>query len=379
MNRSPSQRVIKVLATAAAAVFVGALTTSGVLAQPTQPADDAPRTRSPFWGDDAGRGDRDKKDKSGFNDAFPSDLAADVPVSKERYVGLRAAYRGAVRELATYQQQARKQYEQGGDFAAFRAELDAAQAALDQARADALVPLQSEPDYVAAGELQAQLARQIKEAHQQPRPDVAAIRGMSELSLKYATQRRAKEQAMTDGDPTIAAARDRLRSLAKRQAELEQQFDRDARGDDKAVALREKVEQLRVGYLAAGAHYDAAVRAADIAADFAYFKAAAESTGGGYGYQPYGYGGYGYGGYGYGSYGGLFYGGGTIIGGAGVGTGFSIGRTPIITSPRSNAAGPNPNMGNAAGSNPAAGNSAGPNPNMGNSAGANPNMGNSAR
>ena len=38
-------------------------------------------------------------------------------------------------------------------------------------------------------------------------------------------------------------------------------------------------KHLRVAYLAAGAHYDAAVRAADIAADFAYFKAAAQNTG----------------------------------------------------------------------------------------------------
>ena len=353
-NTSRMCRRTRPLLTSAVAVLattlVGASLASAQSSAPSAP-DDAPRTRTPFWGsdsdgaardggrrqhDDRGHGD-DKE--STFNDDFPTDLAADVPVTKERYTALRAGYRSAVRRLNNHMVDLRRDFEASEAYRTYLSDRDDAQAMLDAARADAMAPLKNDADYQAAGEIQKDLARQIKAAHEATEPDMAKIRGMSELSLKYATQRKAKEQALTQDDPAVLAALDKMKALGRRQADMEAEYDRTARQDEKGDALRQQVDDLRIGYLAAGARYDATVRAADLAADFAYYRAAAQSSrsGSNYGYGGYGYGGYGVGGYaGFGSYdyyppftyGGTIYGGFVNLGGGTV--------TPATPSPLGN-------------------------------------------
>ena len=317
-------RPVRKLAPLTLAAAVVAMALSPVAdAQPTRPAaDNRPEIGSPFWGqpDRAERPaprDRDSDDgrDESFSEAFPTGLAADVPDARERYVTLKWSYQTAKQRLADRNDDLRREFVASDDYRELQREIEQAQADLQEARAAALAPLADDSDYRAAGEVYDNLQDQIRAAHDNGNADPAAIRGQSELALRYANQRAAKERDLIEASTAVRSAQDRLAELGRRQAELETRFEATARNDDRVRQLRDEIENLRIGYLAAGARLDSAVRAANIAADFAYFRAATRDGAGGYaGYGGYGrgYGSpYGYGGGLYGGYGG-FYGGGLI-------------------------------------------------------------------
>ena len=277
-----------------------------------------PRTSSPFWGGDGyddqrrDRRDRYDDDNGTFAENFPLDLAGLVAPARERYVGMKYSYELARDRLSDRTAELRRSFEDSEEYRSLRQEMDEVQSAIRASREQALAPLMDDPQYEALLELQATVEAQIRAAHRAPEPDLEKIRGMSELALAYARQRREMEAGLVGTDSSIQSSQDRLREMADRQNEMEAEYQRQVRNDEELGVMRDEIEQFRVAYLSAGAYYDSVVRSADIAADFAYYNALARagaSFGGG-GYSPYGYS-YPYGGgfYGGGRFGGVVVGG----------------------------------------------------------------------
>src|SRR5688572_11793342 len=256
-----------------------------------------PQTSSPFWGSD-GYGDprserRDRRDRydddQTFAESFPLELTALVAPARERYVAMKYSYELARDRLSDRTAELRRGFEDSEEYRSIRAEIEQRQDAIRASREQALAPLMDDPQYEALLELQAQIEAQIKAEHRAAEPDLEKIRGMSELALAYARQRREMEAGLVGADSSIEASQDQLRDLADRQREMEAEFDRQIRNDEELGTMRDEIEQFRVAYLAAGAYYDSVVRSADFAADFAYYNALARAGGGYGGYNPYAY------------------------------------------------------------------------------------------
>ena len=315
---------------ALASAVAASLALTAPAAGQTQPATSGPEleTRSPFWGGgsrDYGpryeRRDRDHGDGD-FRSAFPTDLAAEVAPARERYIALKWSHATTQSQLRDRVTRLRRDHENSEEYRDIARQLDEAQSTLRIAERDALAPLQDDPEYLALVELEQSLEQQIREAHRAAEPDMERIRAMSELAMGYSQRRRTMESALTANNEPMQNAREQLRELALRQKELDNRYEQQVREDEELASLRREIDDLRVAYLAAEAHYNAAVRTANVAMRFAYYNAFA-SNGGIHNpyryYDPYQYGYWG---------GGLIYSTPGIFPGGGVPT---IGGRPIIS------------------------------------------------
>lgn len=297
------------VAVAVLAGTAGAQTTTQAAPQGSQATQGSMQTQSPFWGGQpsgqhpgAQPGYRGGYDRDDFGDAFPVGLVGDVPPAHASYTALKWGHRttqSAVWQRAT---ELRKGFETSEEYRRLQRDIDEALAALEQARREAYAPLREDPEYAAAGRLYRSLERRIHETHRQQGGDAGEIAAMSEQAMEYAQRQRDMELALAADDSAIIEARERLQALAERQSELEAQFERSVGDDEELRQLRAQASQLKVAKLASGAYYRSSVRAANLAADFAYTRQYLQSPWYGQaGYvspyaDPYGYG-YGFGGF----------------------------------------------------------------------------------
>lgn len=324
LRRGPV-RLLRAFACAVAAALFAAPPAFGQDNGANDPSATRPQTQSPFWGDDylrdRGYGDRGRNrhydryedDERTFPESFPVDLAALVAPARSRFMALKYSYTTAQRQLGRRIDELRSDFEQSEDYRALVAERDLLQRQVEESRRAALEPLEDDDRYRALVALERQLEMQIGEEHRAPDRDMSQIRAMSELALDYSRERRALEEEQLARGATLTAAPTRLREITDELRDMEDRWDRELRNNQQLVALRDQIQQLRIEYLAAGGFYDSAVRAADIATDFAYFNSVMQSDL--LSYSPYGYGHsypYGYGGFG--GFGGKHFGG-VIIGG----------------------------------------------------------------
>ena len=307
---------------AAAAVAVG-LSAGTAVAQTSQQA--APRTgpaaHSPFWGGESrGYGHSGGYDggygrEDGFSEAFPVDLAARVAPAHADYIAMKWGYRTARSNLHQRVHALRAEFERSEAYQQLQQDIRQAAADLQAAKDEAYAPLRQNEEYVASGEIIADLEARISELHQSRNPDDEEIRGLSELVLSHAQRRHEMEISLAADTSAIDEAREQLRGLGEEQAQLEAQFQQQLRDDEQVAQMKDQLDQLRIAWLASGAFYESAVRTANIAGTFAYTRQYLQSPWYGRygGYYPYGYG-YGHG-YGYP----FAWNGGLIIAGPGVG------------------------------------------------------------
>lgn len=284
-------------ACAAVAVVAGLLMAAAPALGQTQPSTqdrDAPRTGSPFWGDDA-RSSRDYErdyDDEEEADAFPTDLVARVAPARGNYVGLQAELEAAQDALNQRLAELQEDYEESSELREVRVGLAEARATLDRIRNDVLSELEQVPEYAAAASLQERLGRQIEAEHARFEPDEQAILAMSQQALDYGQQRSAFEQEALADAPDYEQTLTRLRELGERLDQLQRDYQRRVNEDGEVQILRQRVRELRTEVAASGAYFDSAAYAADVAVAFARDKIAYENLdryGYGYGYNRYGY------------------------------------------------------------------------------------------
>lgn len=291
-----SVKVCPIAALVAAGLLIAASPATGQT-RPTTSPDDAPRTGSPFWGDasrgysgrDAGRADADD---------FPTDLVARVAPARGHYAGVRAELDAAQDALQQRLTELQDEYQNSSELREVRTGLAEARARLDRIRRDALAELEQLPEYAAAASLQERLSRQIEAEHARYETDQEAILAMSEQALSYGQQRADFEREALAAAEEYEQTLNRLRELAQRKEELEREQQRRVNQDGEVQMLRERVRALRTEAAAAGAYFDSAAHAAEVAVDFARNKILYENADRyGYGRYGYGYPRYGYGGY----------------------------------------------------------------------------------
>ena len=285
-----------VLLAGPAALAQDASTTEASQPPTTRPGN--PQTSTPFWGDPYGPPRNDRRDyddryddDDSFTENFPVDLAGQVAPARERFMALKQGYNLARDRLNDRVDELRRAFQDSEEYRGLLEEREEIQRSMHLARRDALEPLRDDLEYQALVQLEQHLQARIREQHAAANPDMEAVRALSELAMEYARQRREMEQGLIGTDAQSDSSSQRLREIAIRQRELDEQFERDVRGNTELAQMRSDIDELRVAYLAAGAYYDSAVRTANIATEFAYFNSLARmgQNGYGYGYPHYGY------------------------------------------------------------------------------------------
>lgn len=204
------------------------------------------------------------------NNDFPSVEVQAVAPARARMVEMRWTMDLARRSLHRLVDQLREDFEYS---AAMQAALRANKAAHDRftaAREAALTDLKRDARYSTLRSMSDDLRKRIDELKKQdPKANADAILGAAELRLFYASQASDLEMNALAANSDFQNARAALRDSAQQLQTMREQFNRSLKRSEEFVSARDKVETLNIAYLGADAYFLEAVRARDIALNYA--------------------------------------------------------------------------------------------------------------
>lgn len=202
---------------------------------------------------------------------FPSVEVQAVAPARARMVELRWTVDQARRTLHQAVDRLREDFEFSSEMqSALRANLAAHQKFV-AARDAVLDELKKDLKYRTLRSMGDDLKKRIETLQaEDPRANADAILANAELRLQYAAQARNIEADALQADARFQDARVRLIDSAQHVQQLRQEFNRDIKRNEEFVTARRTMDNLNVAYLGANTYYVEAVRARDIAMDYAY-------------------------------------------------------------------------------------------------------------
>ncbi len=236
------------------------------------------RVVSPYW------------ERSAEGDFPAADIRA-VPPARAAAVQTRWVHNQLLTDLNIATRMLSMDLESRPEYRKAVAEEAAAYEKMQAARANALSGLRQNEAYLAGEELRGQLTSQIRDLHDNPKPDEYRINAVAKLKLAYIADNRKLELDALARDSTYQDARLAYIATAKRVGELREANALTVAMDTDLISLRRSVAQSRIDKLVTHAYLNSAVRARNIALNYAAYDRGIDR------YRPYGGGWYDLGGY----------------------------------------------------------------------------------
>ncbi len=217
------------------------------------------RAISPYWNQDEVSSD------------LPAADIRTVPGAKAAAVQAKWQYHQSMVDLSNAVRLMQLQMESAPEFVDAMTAENNAYDALQRARKDALASLQDNAAYAASESLRRSVSVQIEDETFRDKPGQARIDALARLKLEYVRDNRKLEIAVLDGDQVYVTARQKYLDTGARVRELRRQQSMTVLTDNNLTGLRRSVAENRVNRLASAAYLEAAIRARNIAVDYATF------------------------------------------------------------------------------------------------------------
>lgn len=226
---------------------------------PTTSTADNGRVSSPYW-------------QSGSNsDDLPATDIRLVPSAKAAAVQARWTHLQLSTDLNIATRMRVMQLEATPEYRQAVAEETAAYDAMQTARGNALGGLRNNDAYLAAEVLRDNLTKQIRDLHDEPKPDYDRIAAMAKVKLSYIADNRKLESDALARDSSYQDARRKYVAAAQHVIELRQANALTVATDNDLIALRRQVAEARIAKITSAAYLDSAVRARNIAVNYATY------------------------------------------------------------------------------------------------------------
>lgn len=216
---------------------------------------------SPYWNE--GRRSTDSDVSS------PSAEIREVPAARAQAVHARYSWYQAQTDLYNTLRLKIQEYNSSPEYKAALLEQSEAWDAYALARTKTVEGLIKDPAYSANQMLREKLSNQIADAYEAPRPDTSAIHAMSSLKLNFAAQNRKLETSLLDRDTDYKSAQQHYRAAAAKVRELDEKRAMMIATDPTLSAMRQAIAQAHIDTMTTSAYLDSALRARDIAIDYA--------------------------------------------------------------------------------------------------------------
>lgn len=216
------------------------------------------RVASPYWDDGAA------------SDLPAADIRT-VPGAAAAAVQARWEFNESLVDLSNAVRLMQLQQESKPEFVdAITNEKNAYEAMLS-ARKSALASLRDNAAYMAGEDLRRKVSQQIEDEAFQDKPDPARIEALAKLKLEYSRDNRKLEAAVLEGDQAYVSARQQYMDAGAKVRGIRQQQSMAVLTDSNLIMLRRSVSENRVNKLASAAYLRSAIRARNIALDYATF------------------------------------------------------------------------------------------------------------
>jgi hypothetical protein len=166
-------------------------------------------------------------------------------------------------------------FETSPEVLSAKAEVDAAYSALQEARANAVAPLQSDPAYQGIRLEHEEIVRRTNALSRLENPSPAQLSELTQYRLYLARKKAAPERIAAANDPAVSAAQQRLAQATQALQNLRDGRARALRSDPAFVSARQAAWDASAHRRGAEAFYAGSAVAADAALDYAYFTAEA--------------------------------------------------------------------------------------------------------
>lgn len=200
---------------------------------------------------------------------FPAAFVAAVPEAKARSAAASAMYDRATSDMGITIRRLQRAYENTPEM---QAALDEEREAGEQYRNAttlALQPVNESEEARAIHDLRTEIGRKIERQRSSSQVDEQQIVALATLKLEVAKKIREKESLALAGDPAVIRAHARYMLAARKVGELRERNSEQVRNHPDVLAARKALEDARVIRLATAAYLDGAVRAANIALNYA--------------------------------------------------------------------------------------------------------------
>ena len=278
--------------TLAGAAIAVADNPAGPMTRPTDPQNGAAavnQVRSPFW-------NGGQQAQQSTSDLPATEIRA-VPVAHAQAVQARWTFNQALVDLSNATRILQMQLDMRPEYVKAINDEKTAYDAMEAARKNALSPLADNAAYNGAEQLHTNLVELIADEKDQDTPDPERLAAMAKLKLDYVKDNRKLEASALERDQAYQDARQRYIAAGQHTLDLRHDQMLAIATDDNLQSIRKQVADARVTKLATDAFYESAIRARNIAVDYALLYRGVDiyhGTGNAYGYGGYGYGGYGY-------------------------------------------------------------------------------------
>lgn len=224
---------------------------------PEEPAR-AQRVVSPYW-------------ENGQGSDLPAADIRVVPGAAAAAVQARWQYNESLVELSNAVRLMQLQMESRPEFVdALDAERKAYDA-MEEARRNALAPLRENAAYIANEDLRQRITQQIEDEAFKDKPDQARIEALAKLKLDYSIENRKLEAAVLEADEVYQSARRQYLDAGARVRQMRHQQAMAVMTDSTLIQLRRNVSENRINKLASAAYLRSAIRARNIAIDYATY------------------------------------------------------------------------------------------------------------
>jgi len=220
--------------------------------------DERPRVVSPYW------------DRAAEGDSPAADIRA-IPPAKAAAVQARWVHNQLLTDLNIATRMLSMDLESKPEYRKTVAEENAAYDAMQSARGNALSGLRNNDAYVAGEQLRGQLSTQIRDLHEETKPDEYRIAAIARLKLAYVADNRKLEADALSRDSAYQDSRRNYLAAAQRVGELRQANALTVAMDTDLTQLRRSVAQSRIDKLVTSAYLSSSVRARNLAINYAAY------------------------------------------------------------------------------------------------------------